>query len=91
MDKDTPRTWNASELGEEFEEVARQAVANGPTVIVQPGGEDLVILSKREFERDYRLTPQGYVRRNRVSQEASDLMDEVTREVRADPRTPFGL
>ncbi len=92
MNKHTARTWNATDIGEGFEEVARQAVADGPVTVVQPpAGEDMVILSKREFERDYRLTPQAYVRRNKVSQEAADLMDEITREMRADSVTPYGV
>ncbi len=91
MDRDAGKAWNAEELGREFGEVAREAVATGPTVVVQSGGEDLIVLSKRRFEEDYRLTPQAYVRDNSVSQEAADLMDEVMAEARATHPAPFGV
>lgn len=91
MERDAGRTWNAEELGQGFGEIAREAVATGPTTVTQSGGEDLVVISKRQFERDYRLTPQAYVRNNRVSQEAADLLDEVMAEARADRPAPFGI
>lgn len=91
MVKDADRNPNADELGSGFVQLAREAVASVPTVVVQTGGKDLVVLGKHRFEEDYRLTPQAYVRDNPVSQEAADLMDEVMAEARGTQPAPFGI
>ncbi|POR39945.1 hypothetical protein [Methylobacterium sp. V23] len=84
------KTWDSREFGPAFGEVAHFALTQGQVVVHVPGLEDVVIVAKRKLD-NMRPTPQQFVRENKVSDEAADLLDEMMGRGRSDTPAPFGI
>lgn len=90
MSQAIARFWDEEVATREVAGVFQEALAHGPQVVRLRDGRELVV-SEREPAPRPRMTPQEYVRRNKLGRPAPDPFDEAQEQARAEVGDALGF